>query len=61
MGNLFSPKVQQPKPTAGERNAATSADAERLDAVKKQAEARTAQLLRMFGSRSGLGFGNAGF
>lgn len=61
MGDLFSPKIQTPEPTAAEKNAAVAADAERLRAVQDQARQRTEQLMRLFGSRSTLGVGAGTF
>ena len=57
MGDLFRPKAQQAKISATEQAASVGAERERLEAVRQQAEARTAQLMRLFGSRSRLGFG----
>jgi hypothetical protein len=61
MGNLFAPKVDVPKPSASERAAGEAADRERIEATREQARKRTEQLMRLFGSRSSLGFGNKGF
>lgn len=57
MGDLFSPKVSTPEPTASEKAAQSAAERDRLDAARKQAEARTSQLMRLYGARSALGFG----
>ncbi len=57
MGDLFRPKQQQTSPSALEQAAATNAEADRLKTIQQQAEARTAQLFRLFGSRSSFGTG----
>lgn len=57
MGDLFRPKVQQAQPSATEQMASQAAERERLESVRQQAERRTAQLMRLFGTRS-VGFGS---
>lgn len=61
MADIFRPKAQQTQLSAGDKAAEASADRERLDALREQAQARTAQLMRVFGSRSSLGGGGLGF
>jgi hypothetical protein len=62
MADLFKPKVKQAQATPLETRAAESADRERLEAVRAQAEQRTQQLMRLFGrSPMGFGTGRAGF
>lgn len=56
--DIFSPKAPQAQPTAGEKAASANAERDRLEAIRQQAEQRTAQLMRMFGSRGALGFGS---
>lgn len=61
MGDLFRPKITVPGPSAAETNAANAADQERLQAIRDQAERRTSQLMRLFGSRSSFSSGGGGF
>lgn len=60
MGDLFRPTIKESKPTKLERSAQQNAEAERLKAVRDQAEAKTSQIMRLFGSRSALGFRSGG-
>lgn len=60
MGDLFRPTIKEAKPTKLERSAQANAESERLKAVRDQAEARTAQMMRLFGSKSALGFSSGG-
>jgi hypothetical protein len=61
MGDLFSPKVKVPEATPAEKNAAAAADAERLTAIQDEAQKRTEQLMRLFGTQSLVGFGSGTF